>query len=615
MMKITDPRKRKKSAHHSVIHNPERAMRPATAILNGAICLALSFTLTAFISLTVLPAPASAQESANILARKGNAALARNDNQQAISNLSEALSIGSVPIYTRASILNDRAIAYTRQKKYELALNDFNSAIESFPEYAIAYNNRGLLLQQMGFYKEAIEDFNRAIALQPQQGATFHNRANALKKAGAEKTAFKDYGKALTLLDDKSAPHLARGMIHAKHDRSYAALRELNLALSHKHNHASALYSRGKIYLALKDTGNAISDITKAVDLAPQTIEYQMTLAEIYLEKGQFTSARTVLNDILKAEPANTKAMVIRGRVLRSLNRNDQALEDLDEAVALEGSAATYAERALVYASSNMPELSAADMDTAIQKAPKTARSWAALGLAAQIAGLTNNAERYYREALKRDKKDEISLAGLEELGFLNPPEAAGVISSEAEAKAIAEAKADESDGWSLQEAGDNHYIAVNPRYNRLEIPLDLYGPEKPKILEWTELNGNYKGFGLLRYNAGSKSKKDAHEQVVIINLRKQKVLSIEPYRWGGKIAEWTWKTTELIVKDPDGITNTLTLKKKIKKAPARVAKQQYWSDDNDGFWLSNPKPAKRVKKRRRIQKKKQKGLFGIFGF
>lgn len=585
--------------HHVAV--PGKRLAP---VLTGVASLCFILFLTLLLTLPTLQ-PLSAQESANILARKGNAALARQENQQAVDFLSEALTAGTLPIYTRAAILNDRALAYTRLKKYELALKDYNSAIEQFPEYAIAYNNRGLLLQQMGFNKEAIEDFNRAIALQPQQGATFHNRANALNKAGAEKTAFRDYGRALSMLDDKSAPHLARGLIHAAHQRRYAALRELNLALENNQNHAKALYNRGKIHLALKESGEAIQDITKAVDLDPENISYQLTLAEIYLDKGQYRSARTLLNTILKAEPANTKAMIMRGRALTRLNLLDPALEDLDEAVALEGSANAYAERALIYARANMAELSAADMDTAIQKAPKTARSWVALGDAAQLAGLTSSAERYYREALKRDKKDEVAAAALQEMGILLDETN---ITDELEPKAVDE-------GWSIREEEARTFVAVNPRYNSLAIPLDLYGPNKPKILEWTVLNGAYKGFGLLRYDAGSKARKDAHEQVVVINLRKQKVLSIEPYRWGNKVAVWDWKKTELTVKDPEGISNTLILRKPIKRPPARVAEDRDWYDSGDGFWLSNPKQRPQKKKRTRVRKKKNKGLFGIFGF
>lgn len=577
---------------------------------SGMWASALVIVITVYIlAAFIAPLPLHAQESVNILARKGNAALIKNNNQEAIKNLSEALSVGSMPIYTKASIFNDRAIAYSREKKYELALKDFNSAIEQFPEYAIAYNNRGLLLQRLGYYKEALEDFNRAIALQPQQGATFHNRANALKKAGAENSAFKEYGKALSLLDDKSAPHLARGQIHIEHMRNFAALRELNLALSYSQDNAQAYYNRGRVHITLKDTGSAVNDLAKAVELDPQNIDYQLTLAKVYMDKGQYTSARGVLNKVMKAEPANTKAMLLRGQTLHSLNKNELALEDLDEAVALEGSAAAYAERALAYASVNMPELSAADMDTAIQKAPDTARSWVALGIAAQMSGHANSAERYYREALKKDRTNEAALAGLEELGFTN----AGTGNDEKLEKAEASAEAEKKEGWDIRKESDNIYLAVNPRYNRLEIPLDLYGPKEPKVLEWTELNGNYKGFGLLRYDAGSKTKKNAHEQVVVIDLKKQKVLSIEPYRWGNKIAQWTWKTTELIVKDPDGITNTLILKKPIKRAPARVAEDRYWQDDGDGFWISKPK--QRPVKKRRVKKKKSKGLFGIFGF
>lgn len=566
----------------------------------AVVSMLLALLAVSFLSLA---SPVSAQESANLLARKGNAALVRKENDKAIAALSEALSVSSIPVYTRASILNDRGLAFAREKKFELALNDFNKAIESFPEYAIAYNNRGLLLHNLGFYREAIKDFNRAIALQPGQGATFHNRANALRKAGAEKTAFKDYGKALKLLDDKSAPHLARGQIHWSHYRHYAALRELNLALDQNKDHAEALYNRGQVYLSLDETAEAIRDIAKATDLAPQNAAYQMTLAGIYLEKGQHNSARNLASEILEAEPDNAEALLLRGRALGAVKKYDAAINDLNKAISLKDNAAAYAERALVYAAADMPELSNADMDTAIQRAPDNARSWVALGQAGQFNELTTSAERYYREALKLEKGNKDALKGLEELDVVTD-------AIETTEELVGEAEPQ----WTVAELGKGRYVASHPKYKRLEIPLDLYGPAEPKVLEWTELNGNYKGFGLLRYNAGIKDTKKAYEQVVIINLRKQKVLSIEPYRWGPKVADWKWSKREVVVMDPDGIANTVVLRTPVKRPPARVARDRY--DNDDGFWISGPNQrAARPKKRTRVRRKKKKGFFGIFGF
>lgn len=548
-----------------------------------------------------------AAESANLLARKGNAALKRKENQKAIDYFSEALFAGSLEIYTKASILNDRALAYTRLKKYNLALKDFNRAIEAFPEYAKAYNNRGLLLHQLGHNEEAIKDFNRAIALHPSMGVSYHNRANAFLSAGAEKPAFNDYGKAITLLSDKSPAHLARGQIHWKYMRHYAALRELNLSLEKNKNQALAYYNRGLVYKSLGNRVKAIQDIAKSTSLSPENLEYKKELAIIYMQNRQLPNAVKIFTQILNEQPLNVELITLRGRINGELGRYKSALEDLDQAVSLSQTATAYAERALIQAKMKQPELAISDITEAIQKAPKTGRTWAVLGDAAQLSDILIDAERYYLEALKRDKMQPKALAGLKQLGF-------GLEDEEVES--VASIGTDVS-GWSIKEPEKGQFVATNPLYKKYKIKLDLYGKKKPKILEWTVLKGNYKGYGLLRYDAGNDDPKSPIEHVAILNLRKQKVETIEPYRWGTKIAKWTWNQNDVVIKDPDGIENKVVLRVPVRRAPPRVAQQD---DDgwNNGFWNVGPKKkvSKKRKRRVKVRKKKKKSIFGgFFGF
>jgi len=585
------------------------SMSTRLGLKKGLICFSTCLVFISLIGTSALitSAPLYALESVNLLARKGNVQLHRQENEKAIHSLSEALSVTSLAPYTKASILNDRGLAYGRVKKYERALNDFNHSIETFPEYATAYNNRGLLLTQMGFYKEAIKDFNTAIALQPKSGATFHNRGNALRLAGSETPAFKDYGKALGLLNNKAAPHLARGQIHWSHFRHYAALRELNLALSQDYNQSEAFYNRALVNLSLDKTKQAINDFLKAIELSPSNEKYKVTLSKVYLETGQNNHAHRLLTQILEKSPLHKQALILRGRARGAKGDATGAIEDLDQAVFVTDSAAAYAERALVHANSDMSDLAAKDMDIAIQRAPKTARTWVALGLAAQQGELVGNAERYFLEAIKYEKNNKVAKKGLKELGLAQPDQ--NLISLD-----------EENDDWTVREYAKGKYMALHPRYPDLKVHLDLYGPNKPKVLEWTILTKKYKGLGLLRYDAGSKDADNPFEQVSIINLKKQTVLSIEPYRWGKQIAKWEWKEHDLVVKDAEGIENTIALYKApaVRRHRPKSVAQKDWAWGENGFWATKPKTKRaRVKRRHKVRRrsKKKKSIFGIFGF
>ena len=59
---------------------------------------------------------------------------------------------------------------------YNLALVNFNKAIEVDPNSVEAYNNRGLVLGIMGDYSSALADFNKSIQLDPDNAEAYKSR-------------------------------------------------------------------------------------------------------------------------------------------------------------------------------------------------------------------------------------------------------------------------------------------------------------------------------------------------------------------------------------------------------------------------------------------------------
>src|SRR5437879_827912 len=91
--------------------------------------------------------PAAAQGDTSLLrVREAAAALVRGNVDQAITIYTEALEDKSLPNDRRATILNDRGVAYSRRQQQKEAIEDFNRAIQLYPEFAAVYNNRGNVL-------------------------------------------------------------------------------------------------------------------------------------------------------------------------------------------------------------------------------------------------------------------------------------------------------------------------------------------------------------------------------------------------------------------------------------------------------------------------------------
>ena len=157
-------------------------------------------------------------------AQEGASALLRGNVSQAITLYTEALKEPSLTNDRRGSILNDRAVAYARSGQTKLAIDDFNRAVQLFPEHPATYHNRGNLLLALGLPKEAIRDFDRAILLAPGYAAAFANRAGAHDRLGLHDEALRDYTQAVELMPQSAVPLAGRGRVLLTLGKPHAAI-------------------------------------------------------------------------------------------------------------------------------------------------------------------------------------------------------------------------------------------------------------------------------------------------------------------------------------------------------------------------------------------------------
>ena len=130
-------------------------------------------------------APAAAQsDSSTLRVREAAAALVRGNVDQAITIYGEVLEDKSLPNDRRATILNDRGVAFSRRQQQKEAIEDFNRAIQLYPEYAAVYNNRGNVLARLGKRPEGVACYRQAIQLMPNYADAYANLGSVLMDLG-----------------------------------------------------------------------------------------------------------------------------------------------------------------------------------------------------------------------------------------------------------------------------------------------------------------------------------------------------------------------------------------------------------------------------------------------
>ncbi len=525
------------------------------------------------------PVQASVEKSL-LYAQEGVNALMRGNNTKALEAYGKALEDGNLPEARRASIYNDRGVAYWRERQYQQALADFQTSIDLNPDYAPVYNNRGNVYVAMGRFEDAIADFSRAISLAPAYGAAFNNRGNAYLSLGQFEKAQADLRRAITLLPSSAAPLNGQGKVAARESRPFSSLRYLDRAILLNRNYPAAYRNRAVAHTAVRHYDDALGDLEQAVATAEGDTELLVLRGRVRRLNGEHQAAVQDFSAALEIDPQNGKAYAGRGLSQLARGRVNEALSDCDMAVTF---APDYARghlcRARAYLRLDQPVLVSTSVSRALELSPNLADAFVVRAELAEQVGDIEAALADYRTALEQDPLMDEARKALQRLA--EESEQATGISELAVGEAL--------EGWRIVKGEAGPYYAMNDQHPGVAVLLEMHDDSQPRLLEWTLLTKTLRGFGLLRYHAGSEpgragEGRQAYESVAIINLRDKRVVAIEPYKVAGQEAKWEWGQLGVTVTDPDGVPSAHQLSKEPPKVVQRERRPRRLEDDRWSF-------------------------------
>jgi len=201
--------------------------------------------------------------------------------------------------------------------EFDLAVNDYNKAIELNPKDALSYLNRGRAYSNKKSYDLAANDLDKTIELNPKDSTAYFLRADLYEKKGSTQQAIGDYQKAVEL-DAKNEPaktnlkrlldEQAKVLAKQKEDEQAKALAKQKedeqakiLAAKQKETPAaqpkvSDQPSAPKMVNFGSLVGQAVRMVTPAYPMAAQqlNINGQVKVEVTLDEKGVVTSAKAV---------------------------------------------------------------------------------------------------------------------------------------------------------------------------------------------------------------------------------------------------------------------------------------------------------------------------------
>ncbi len=234
------------------------------------------------------------EENRKLMANNQGTQKLKKEFQQASQGLT------AVEWYYMAVALRDGG-KYTDPKK---AIEYFNNAIKLQPDYAAAYNSRGVAYgRDLGQYQRAIEDYNKVIRLKPDYAPAYNNRGNAYGKLGRHQRAIEDYSKAIRLKPDNAFAYGNRGAAYDLLGQYQRALEDYNEAIRLKLDDAKIYNSRGVAYGNLGQHQRAIADFNEAIRLKPDNAVAYNNRGLAYAYLGQYKNAREDFDEAIRLKP------------------------------------------------------------------------------------------------------------------------------------------------------------------------------------------------------------------------------------------------------------------------------------------------------------------------
>jgi tetratricopeptide (TPR) repeat protein len=204
----------------------------------------------------------------------------------------------------------------------------WNDQIEKYPDYATAYENRGLAKGLAGDHQGAMNDFSKAIEKDPKRSSAYNNRGMAKEFMNDEQGALTDYNAAITANDKLQAAYHNRGKLKMTLNDLKGALTDLNKAVELKQNDAQLFFDRAMVYININELQKAVGDLTQAISLNPQfAIAYtNRGLIKVNLEDKE--GAMKDYNAAIGVDPRLGVAYYNRGGLRLSMGDKTAACED-----------------------------------------------------------------------------------------------------------------------------------------------------------------------------------------------------------------------------------------------------------------------------------------------
>lgn len=209
----------------------------------------------------------------------------------------------------------DEIVGLCLDGRHEEAITRCNTVLQTNPDDASAYCNRGFVSFLTIDFKNSLNDYNTAIELKPTYAKAYFQRGNLFLACWKSTTlndfcikAIDDYTRVIELDSSYRGAYLNRGIALAGIGKVSEALKDFSLEIEIDPTMASAYLERAMIYADNGKKKLAKSDFENAIKFAPDMIDGYYNFGVFHYNQNNFSEAIFYFEKALEIDPTHKDA-------------------------------------------------------------------------------------------------------------------------------------------------------------------------------------------------------------------------------------------------------------------------------------------------------------------
>ncbi len=228
-----------------------------------------------------------------------------------------------------------RGKIYRENKKYDLAMQDFDLAIENTKDNPSVFDERALTFFELKNYEKAILDFTESLRINKGNDIIRYFLAISLSKLGRNKQALSEVKKIKDTTLFIAYCYLERGIIYQNNKLFDKALNDFNTAIEMDDSDARFYYYRAMHHLTIREYKKALADFERVLQLECESLKLDVFigLAHVYRQMKQFDKAIDFANQAFALDANKKEVLVTFAKIYGELGEKEKFFEHLEQAV------------------------------------------------------------------------------------------------------------------------------------------------------------------------------------------------------------------------------------------------------------------------------------------